>query len=260
MIADSTVAIRFRIAGTMRFLSHAETARVWQRACARAALPVRYSEGFNPHPRMSLPLPRPVGVEAEEELLVAKLREEGETTESRAVREAAVKRALAAQLPEGMEVLAVELAGAGTSFHPQSAEYVLPLRSAERAGLAERLQEKIAGIMESEHCTVERASGEGRATRPVDVRPFLLSVRLEGGMGHPTPLFTSGNPTLIVQHRTGEGGSIRVEEILQLFGLGLQDLAGPVRRTNVTWETTERKDTSKEPCMETRAEDMEDGT
>ncbi len=250
MIADSTVAIRFRIAGTMRFLSHAETARVWQRACARAALPVRYSEGFNPHPRMSLPLPRPVGVEAEEELLVAKLREESGAGESQAEREAAVKRALAAQLPEGMEVLAVELAGAGTSFHPQSAEYVLPLRIEERAGLAERLQEKIVGIMESEHCMVERASGEGRASRPVDVRPFLLSVRLEGGTGFPTRNFALGSPALIVQHRTGEGGSIRVEEILQLFGLGLQDLAGPVRRTNVIWKIINRRSQG----------DLEDGT
>ncbi len=247
MIADVTAAIRFRIAGTMRFLSHAETARVFQRAFARAALPVRYSEGFNPHPRMSLPLPRPVGVAAEEELLLAKLCEGGGAVESRAEREAAVKRALAAQLPEGMEVLAVDLVGAGASFHPQSAEYVFPLRVGERADLVARLQGEIARVMESERCMVERASGEGRAARPVDVRPFLLSVRLEGG-------------TLIVRHRTGEGGSIRVEEILQLFGLGLQHLAGPVRRTNVIWETTERKDTSKEPCMETRAEDLEDGT
>ena len=89
----------------------------------------------------------------------------------------------------------------------------------------------------------------GRAKRPDRSMsgPFCSSVRLEDG-------------TLIVQHRTGEGGSIRVEEILQLFGLGMQDLAGPVRRTNVVWETTERKDTSKEPCMETRAEDIEDAT
>ncbi len=273
MMDDATAAIRFRIAGTMRFLSHAETARVLQRACARAALPVRYSEGFNPHPRMSLPLPRPVGVEAREELLVARLCEAGATVESRAEREAAVKRALAEQLPEGMEVLAVNLVGAGTSFQPQSAEYVLPLRVEERADLVERLQDKIAAVMKSDRCMVERASGEGRAARPVDVRPFLLSVRLEGGTGSPTrkgppnaihrvwePNFALGSPTLIVQHRTGEGGSIRVEEILQLFGLGLQDLAGPVRRTNVIWETTERKDTSKEPCTETRAEDLEDGT
>jgi len=247
MIADSTAAIRFRISGTMRFLSHAETARVLQRACARAALPVRYSEGFNPHPRTSLPLPRPVGVEAREELLVARLCEAGGAVESRAEREAAVKRALAEQLPEGMEVLAVDLVAAGTSFHPQAAEYVLPLRVEEGAGLAGRLQDKIAEVMGSERCVMERASGEGRAARPVDVRPFLLSVRLEGG-------------ALIVQHRTGVGGSIRVEEILQLFGLGPQDLAGPVRRTNVRWETTERTNTSKEPCMETRAEDLEDGT
>ncbi|MCL5278316.1 MAG: TIGR03936 family radical SAM-associated protein [Planctomycetes bacterium] len=247
MIADSTAAIRFRIAGAMRFLSHAETARVWQRACARANLPVRYSEGFNPHPRMSLPLPRPVGVEAEEELLVARLCEADAAVESRAEREATVKRALAEQLPEGMEVWAVDLVAAGTSYHPRSAEYILPLRIAERAGLAERLQDGIVRIMESEHRMVERASGEGKPARPVDVRPFLLSVRLEGG-------------ALTVQHRTGEGGSIRVEEILRLFGLTAADLAGPVRRTNVIWETTERKDSSKEPCMETRAEDLEDGT
>jgi radical SAM-linked protein len=247
MIADSTAAIRFRIAGAMRFLSHAETARVLQRACARAGLPVRYSEGFNPHPRMSLPLPRPVGVEAEEEVFIVRLCEEGGTVESRAGREASVKRALAEQLPEGMEVRAVDLVGAGASFQPRSAEYVLPLRVGERADLGERLREEIVKVMESEHCMVERVCGEGRAARPVDVRPFLLSVRLEG-------------ESLIVQHRTGAGGSIRLEEILQLFGLGRQDLAGPVRRTNVIWETTERKDISKEPCMETRAEDLEDGT
>jgi radical SAM-linked protein len=247
MMDDATAAIRFRIAGAMRFLSHAETARVFQRAFARAALPVRYSEGFNPHPRMSLPLPRPVGVEAEEELLVAKLREGGGAMECRTEREAAAKRALAAQLPAGIEVLAVDLRGPGASFHPQSAEYILPLRVEEKADLAARLQQEIDSVMESDRCMVERASGEGRAARSVDVRPFLLSVRRQDG-------------SLIVQHRTGAGGSIRVEEIRRLFGLGLQDLAGPVRRTNVIWETTERKETSKEPCMDTRAEDLEDGT
>jgi radical SAM-linked protein len=176
MIADSALAIRFRISGAMRFLSHAETARVLQRACARAAVPVRYSEGFNPHPRMSLPLPRPVGVEAEEELLVARLCEAGGIVENRAAREAAVKRALAEQLPEGMEVLAVDLVGAGASFQPQSAEYVLTLRGEKGAGRAECLHDKIAEVMNSERCMVERTSGQGKPARPVDVRPFLLSV------------------------------------------------------------------------------------
>jgi radical SAM-linked protein len=249
MTETVAAVIRFRIAGALRFLSHAETARLWQRACARAALPVRYSQGFNPHPRLSLPLPRPVGVEAQEELLVVKLDADQGTAPmgAEADRAAAVKQALARQLPEGMDVLAVDLVPASASFHPQSAEYVLPLRVEEEAGLAERVQGDAARVMEREHCMVERASAEGRATRTVDVRPFLRSIRLEEG-------------NLIVQHRTDGAGSIRVDEILQLFGLHPRDLAGPVRRTNVVWETTKSGKTAEEPCMETRAEDIEDGT
>ena len=63
-----------------------------------------------------------------------------------------------------------------------------------------------------------------------------------------------------MQHRTGGAGSIRVDEIQQLFGLHTQDLAGPVRRTKVMWETTKLQNTAKEPWTETGAEDPEDGT
>ncbi len=245
---DTWAAIRFRIGGSMRFLSHAETARVFQRVCARAAIPVRYSEGFNPHPRLSLPLPRPVGVESDDELLVIRLCEDREDTtrESRAEREATLQRTLAEQLPEGIDVLAVDLAPANASWQPWSAEYVLPVR-VEEAGWEERLRSRMAEVMASDRCTVERASAEGGATRSVDVRPFLCSIRWEGG-------------NLIVQHRTGGTGSIRVDEIQQLFGLRTQDLAGPVRRTHVIWETKELQNSAKEPRRETGAEDVEDGT
>jgi radical SAM-linked protein len=248
MTETATAAIRFRITGATRFLSHAETARLWQRACARAALPVRYSQGFNPHPRMSLPLPRPVGVASDEELLLIKLCEDRmDVPEDRAQRAAALKQALAEQLPEGMDVLAVDLVPGNASFPPQSAEYVLPLQVEERADLAERVRREIVQVMEKEHCLVERPAPEGRTTRTVDVRPFLQAIRLEEG-------------SLLVQHRTDGAGSIRVDEILRLFDLHPQDLAGPVRRTNVVWETRQAQNTAQEPCMETRAEDLEDGT
>ena len=226
MVDDSQAAIRFRITGAMRFLSHAETSRVLQRACVRAAIPVRYSQGFNPHPRLSLPLPRPVGVESDDELLVIRLAEDRENVsqESRAEQEEALKQALAAQLPDGIDVLAVALAPAHASWQPRSAEYVLPVR-VEEAGLEEGLRRRMAEVMESDCCTVERASAEGRAARSVDVRPFLEGIRWEEG-------------DLIVQHRTGPAGSIRVDEIQQLFGLRTEDLAGPVRRAHVIWETT----------------------
>jgi hypothetical protein len=188
-------------------------------------------------------------VEAEDELLVARLYEDptvrvgGDRTEC----ETAMMRALAEQLPEGMDVLSVALAASNASFGPRSAEYVLPLRIEEDPGLAGRLQSEIDRVMANERCVVERTASEAKPARKVDVRPFLLSIRLQEGR-------------LIVQHLTGEAGSIRVDEILRLFGLRTEDLAGPVRRINVVWETTKLHKTTQTPRMESGAEEIEDGS
>ncbi len=225
--ARATAAIRFRIGGVLRFLSHAQTLRVFERALARSAVPVRYTEGFNPHPKLSLPLPRPVGVGSDDELLVARLAGDfgDRRMEDRSGYETAIKEALAEQLPEGIEVFEVALAAPNASFQPQGAEYVFPLRPTGAADLIGALNERIAGVMASTTCVVERIAPEDKATRRIDVRPFLRSVRLEGA-------------DLVVQHSISTAGSIRVDEILQLLGLRMQDLAGPVRRMNVAWETT----------------------
>jgi len=221
--ARATAAIRFRVEGLARFLSHAETQRVLERACVRAAVPLRYSEGFNPHPKLSLPLPRPVGVQSDDELLVARLTSDGISAEDRPAWEAATRQALNGQLPAGITVCAVTLVASNAAFPPQSADYILPLRAME-AGRIDALREKIAEVMASETCLVERSVPESPRTRQIDVRPFLADMRLEG-------------TNLIVRHKISPAGSIRLEEILQLFGLQTQDLAGPVRRTKVTWGT-----------------------
>lgn len=241
----ATMVVRFRVVGPAAMLSHAEMARVLQRACARADLPVRYSEGFNPHPRLSLPLPRPVGVESEDELLVVRLCEDpaAATAGDRAKAQANMMRALAAQLPEGVEAIAVTLAASNASFAPRSAAYVLPVRGGQNPGLAER----IAGVMASEHCTIERASGDGKTARNVDVRPFLRSIRLE-------------SDKLIVEHTTGGAGSIRIDEILRLLDLRMEDLAGSIRRGNVVWETKKLQNAVQQPCSDSKAEGIEDAT
>lgn len=243
----ATAAVRYRIVGPVALLSHAETLRVFQRACARAEIPVRYTEGFNPHPRLSLPLPRPVGVESEDELLVARLYEDPAERRAgdRAAAETALRQALAEQLPEGIEVFAVTLAASNASFVPQSARYVLPVRVAENPDLADRLEDRSAEVMAEERCVVERSAGATKPARRVDVRPFLRSIRLEEGR-------------LIVEHWTGDTGSIRVEEILQLCALRTDDLAGPVRRDGVVWETTKMQKTTQPPRPAGGAEEIED--
>ncbi|HOV78041.1 MAG TPA: TIGR03936 family radical SAM-associated protein [Sedimentisphaerales bacterium] len=249
MPTRATAVVRFRIVGLVAMLSHAETFRVLQRACARAGIPVRYSEGFNPHPKLSLPLPRPVGVESEEELLVARLYEDPTVRRGAAPAECetAMMRALDDQLPEGMDVLSLTLVASNVSLTPQSAQYVLPLRGGADPGLADRLGCQIERVMARESCVMERTVDRDKPARKIDVRPFLLSIRFEDGR-------------LIVRHRTGDAGSIRLDEILRLFSLRAEDLAGPVQRCNVVWETTNLQQTTRKPRGESGAEEIEDGS
>ena len=68
-VQNMSVIVKFGIKGNLRFLSHAETIRLFERACVRAGIKLVYSQGFNPHPKLSLPLPRTVGVESDDDLL-----------------------------------------------------------------------------------------------------------------------------------------------------------------------------------------------
>ena len=53
----------------VKFLSHLDLMRLWERAFRRAGIPLAYSQGFTPHPRISLAAPLPIGVTSEAELM-----------------------------------------------------------------------------------------------------------------------------------------------------------------------------------------------
>jgi len=61
--------IRFTRGEEVKFISHLDLMRLWQRALRRAKMPLAYSEGFNPHPRISLAAPLALGVTSEAELM-----------------------------------------------------------------------------------------------------------------------------------------------------------------------------------------------
>ncbi len=56
--------MRFSRTGTLRFISHLDLCRSIRTALRRAKIPVRYSEGFSPHPRMTFTLPLPLGAQS----------------------------------------------------------------------------------------------------------------------------------------------------------------------------------------------------
>lgn len=86
----------FSKTGDARFLSHHDLLRLFERACRRAGLPVRRTEGFNPRPRLFFPSPCPTGVEGLGEILEIELSEPRDPGE--------VGRALAAVLGSGVRV------------------------------------------------------------------------------------------------------------------------------------------------------------
>jgi len=228
---DATAVVRFRIGGRLRFLSHAETLRVLERACIRAEMPIKYSQGFNPHPRLSLPLPRTVGVAADSELLAVKLlAPEGlaldapgaPTGTAQANR---MKEALAGTLPDEIAVESVDLVKSNTSFRPSLADYVFGIRPEGRPATIDRVRARIADVLGHERLIVERKKPNQQEGRRIDVRPFLKSIRLEDSQ-------------IVVECNISNAGSIRVDEIMTLLELTPADLDGPIRRTNVVWEMT----------------------
>ncbi|MFH0942234.1 MAG: TIGR03936 family radical SAM-associated protein [Chloroflexota bacterium] len=61
--------IKFSRGEEIKFISHLDIIRLWQRIMARAAIPLAYSEGFNPHPRISLAAALALGVTSQAELM-----------------------------------------------------------------------------------------------------------------------------------------------------------------------------------------------
>lgn len=61
--------LRFSRGAEVKFLSHLDLIRLWERALRRAKVPLAYSEGFTPHPRLCLAAPLPIGVTSEAELM-----------------------------------------------------------------------------------------------------------------------------------------------------------------------------------------------
>lgn len=91
--------VRFREVGPIRFIGHRDLARLWERAIRRAELPVAYSEGFSPRPKLHFGLALSVGHESEAEYLDLDLYERVEVAD--------LVTRLSAALPEGLEVTAV---------------------------------------------------------------------------------------------------------------------------------------------------------
>ena len=123
------VRIRYAKRGRLRFTSHRDFARAFERALRRAAVPVAYSAGFSPHPKVSYVGAAPTGVASEAEYLEIGL--------SAAVDVERLGAALDAALPPGLDVLECVQArpgGGGLADRVEASAWRVELRPAELVG------------------------------------------------------------------------------------------------------------------------------
>src|ERR1051325_11426231 len=91
---------RFRKAGDLRWISHHDLMRCFERMLRRAAIPFASTKGFNPRPRLVFALPLPLGVVGSDEVADLELESELSTSE--------IFDRLATQVPPGLRILSVE--------------------------------------------------------------------------------------------------------------------------------------------------------
>jgi radical SAM-linked protein len=144
MVAEITskqrLRIRFTRDETLKYIGHLDMARTWQRIARRAHLPLAYSEGFNPQPRLSFAAALPVGCTSDHEELEMVL------SPPCAIGE--VKANLERALPPGMKVVSIDempLKAPALQMQLMAAEFEITVDDEEAFGLlAQRVPQFLA--------------------------------------------------------------------------------------------------------------------
>ena len=164
------LAVWFAVRGDARFLSHRDTMSLWGKALVRAGWPLRYSQGFNPHVRLTLPLPRSVGMTAEKELLLVEL--------DREVSVAGLRDGLQRQLPNGIEIVRAGYVPVRAPVMPAWARYELILT--DRVDRS-RLHERMVAFEKSTQWPIDRAAHGRHPRKTIDLRPAVTQCAFDEG-------------------------------------------------------------------------------
>jgi radical SAM-linked protein len=199
------VRLRYAKRGRLRFTSHRDVGRALERAVRRARIPVAYSHGFNPHPRISYAGASPTGAASEAEYMEIGLTETRDPEELRAV--------LDSVLPPGLDmVAAVTAAGGALADRLEASEWEITLLEVDTP----ELQAAVEAFRAAEHVEVSRMTKKG--LRTFDCRAAVLSITAREATG-----VAGDGPCAILQVVLRHGTpSVRPDDVLA----GLDQVAG----------------------------------
>ena len=225
--------VRYAKRGRLRFTSHRDFSRAFERALVRARLPVSLSSGFNPHPRISYAGASPTGAASEAEYLEIGL--------SRRCEPADVKIALDESLPPGLDVLeVVEGGGASLTDLLEASVWRIRLPGPDLATVEGAVREFL-GCAE---VSVERMTKKG--LRTFDCRAAVVSLRAVADAVGPDGGRGCAILEVVLRHGTP---SVRPDDVLAGLraAAGLEATAAPLHERLAQGPLDEQTGTVDDP-------------
>jgi len=194
------IRITFAKQGALRYTGHLDLHKLWERAARRAELPLAYSQGFHPQPKMNLASALPLGFSSRCEVLDMRLEHD--------VPLDGLSDRLNDTLPSGIHVLDVEqVEERAPALQTQvvAAEYEVRMiesnpSSAASAGFGEDLKQSIESLMGSESIVRTRRGKE------YDLRPLIEELDVL-------------DDKIVMKLSAREGATGRPEEVLDVLGI-----------------------------------------
>jgi radical SAM-linked protein len=208
--------IEFALGEQLKYISHLDLTRTWERAFRRAGLPLAYSQGFNPRPRFQIAAALPVGVSGRAEMLDIWLDESLEPEK--------VRQWLQPSLPAGLETLgvtAVDLRGPSLQSQMRAADYQATVADPEPAAA---IQARVQALLAAPALLRQRQH-KGRL-QTYDLRPLIQSIKVKD--------HGEGEQLLEMRLQASPQGAGRPDEVLDALGLSL--MPHRIERTRLHFE------------------------
>lgn len=189
--------------------------RVFELALRRSGLSVAYTQGFNPHPKVSFAIALPLGVESLDEVVDIDI-----SHEQQAPAPQDVLNTLAAQMPEGLRLIKAQAA----TGRPEviAAEYQCELPPGhDLEALGRSLQ---AFLVQPAHPHT-RTRGDAKPARHFDARAYTLAATLDGNL-------------LRMRLKSGNEGGMKPSDLLEILGFDPNRLLVTKTRTVLADEST----------------------
>jgi len=203
------IQITFTKQGALRYTGHLDLHKLWERAARRAELPLAYSQGFHPQPKMSIASALPLGFSSRCEVLDMRLEKD--------IPLDGLRDKLQTTLPSGIQVLSIEQTddrAPALQTQVVSAEYEV---TAIESGFGSDLKRMIDSVMESKSIIRTRRGKE------YDLPPFIEKVALQP------------DNKIFMTLSAREGATGRPEEVLDVLNIAFEDTR--IERTRLNFQS-----------------------